>query len=244
MLAYLNLEIRRSLRDRRFLLLVVGWPAAAYLLFSAVFAAEPDSVGLAPAVEIMVAMAAFGAIGAVMQSTGPRLAMERQTGWLRQLSLTPLPASRVLLARVIASMALTLPAIGFTLVLAAAVHGVHLGAGQWVALALLIGAGCIPFAVVGMVLGCIADGDVAQGVTMVVYLAFAALGGLWMPVAILPTAMRDIAYALPSYHLGEMGWRIAAGQAPQPVDVLVLLAWLAGASLLALALARRIAARA
>ena len=37
MLNYLALEIRRSLRDRRYLLLVAGWPVAAYLLFSTVF---------------------------------------------------------------------------------------------------------------------------------------------------------------------------------------------------------------
>ncbi|HXZ98826.1 MAG TPA: ABC transporter permease [Candidatus Binatia bacterium] len=244
MLAYLDLELRRALRDRRFLLLVVGWPAAAYLLFSAVFGSDPGSQGLQPTVEIMVAMAAFGAIGAVLQSTGPRLALERQNGWLRQLSLTPLDRRQVLLARVIASMTLTLPAICLTLILAAAVHGVRLDASQWVLLALVIGAGCLPFAVIGMVLGCIADGDVAQGVTMVAYLAITALGGLWMPVSILPRAMQDVAYALPSYHLGELGWSIAAGRPLQVVDVLVLLAWLAGAALLAGAFSRRLVARA
>jgi ABC-2 type transport system permease protein len=242
--AYLSLELRRALRDRRFLLLVVGWPAAAYLLFSAVFAADPATQGLPPAIEIMVAMAAFGAMGAVLQSTGPRLASERQIGWLRQLSVTPLPTGQVLLARVAASVGLTLPAVGLTLVLAFAIHGVHLAAMQWLGLALAIGVGSIPFAIVGLVLGTIADGDVAQGATMVVYLALAALGGLWMPVAILPTAMQRIAEVLPSYHLGEIGWRIAAGQAPEVGDVMVLLAWSAGAALLALSLRRRIAVRA
>jgi ABC-2 type transport system permease protein len=243
MTGYLTLELRRSLRDHRFLLLVVGWPAAAYLLFSAVFGAEGPSQGLPPVTEIMVAMAAFGAIGAVMLSTGPRLALERQNGWLRQLSLTPLPASRVLLARVAAAMALTLPAIALTMVLAAVVHGVQLHLDQWVLLAAVIALGCLPFAVLGMTLGSVADGDVAQGLTMVVYLALTALGGLWMPVAILPPAMRDIAYALPSYHLGSLGWSIAAARPLQLTDVLVLLAWLAGATLLAGLLSRRLLSR-
>jgi hypothetical protein len=34
---YTLLELRRSLRDRRFLALVIGWPVGAYLLFSSVF---------------------------------------------------------------------------------------------------------------------------------------------------------------------------------------------------------------
>ena len=243
MTAYLAVELRRAIRDRRFLLIVVGWPAAAYLLFSAVFGSETATQGLRPVAEIMVAMAVFGAVGAVFLSTGPRLALERQTGWLRQLALTPLPASRVLLARVIAAMALTLPAICLTLLLGAAVHGVQLSAPQWVSLALVIGAGCLPFAVLGMVLGCLADGDATYGMTMIVYLALTALGGLWMPVAILPPAMQDIAYALPTYRLGDIAWRIAAGQPFQPLDLLVLGAWLVGACLLAAPLARRLVAR-
>jgi len=98
MLNYLGLEIRRSIRDRRYLLLVAGWPVAAYLLFSTVFGAAADRTeGLAPTVEIMVAMASFGAMGGVLMASGPRLAMDRQLGWLRQLRLTrspPLASSR------------------------------------------------------------------------------------------------------------------------------------------------------
>src|ERR1022692_2311446 len=112
MLKYLALEIRRSIRDRRYLLLVAGWPVAAYLLFSTVFGSAADRTeGLAPTVEIMVAMASFGAMGGVLMASGPRLAMDRQLGWLRQLRLTPLSPARILGARLIAAMALSLPAI-------------------------------------------------------------------------------------------------------------------------------------
>ena len=44
-----------------------------------------------------------------------------------------------------------------------------------------------------------------------VFLAMAVLGGLWMPIAVFPAAMQFIAWALPSYHLGEMAL-MAAGQ--------------------------------
>jgi hypothetical protein len=56
-------------------------------------------------------MAAFGAIGAVLMATGPRIAAERQSGWLRQLRLTPLRPGATLAARLVAALALTLPAI-------------------------------------------------------------------------------------------------------------------------------------
>ena len=70
---------------------------------------------------------------------------------------------------------------------------------------------------------------------MVLYLVLAALGGLWMPEQILPAPLQDVAKALPSYHLAQLGWHIARGVAPAIGDGLVLLAWFAGAALLAVA---------
>lgn len=244
MFGYLTLELRRSLRDRRFLLLVIGWPVGAYLLFSSVFGNEPGSQGLTANTEMMVAMAAFGAFGAVLTATGPRLANERQSGWLRQLRLTPLGAGRVLAARVLAALALTFPAICLTFATAAAVRGVRLEVWQWPALALLLCAGCIPFAAIGMVIGQIGDGDSAQGLTMVVYLVMSALGGVWMPVAILPSALQTVAHALPSNRMAELGWQVAGGHAPTLTAVAVLAAWLVAAALVARLLSRRIAVRA
>jgi ABC-2 type transport system permease protein len=244
MASYLSLELRRSLRDRRYLLLVVGWPVAAYLLFSTVFGSAADgSQGLSPSVEIMVAMAAFGAMGGVLMASGPRLATDRQVGWLRQLRLTPLSPARILGVRVVSAMSLSLPAICLTFLTAALVKDVTLPLWEWPVLALLIAAGCLPFAAMGIVVGSIADGDGAQGLTMVLYLVLAALGGLWMPVQILPAPMQTIAKTLPSYHLAQLGWHIARGVAPALGDGLVLLAWFAGAALLAVAVSRRLAMR-
>jgi ABC-2 type transport system permease protein len=244
MASYLSLELRRSLRDRRYLLLVVGWPVAAYLLFSTVFGAAADgSQGLSPSVEIMVAMAAFGAMGGVLMASGPRLAIDRQVGWLRQLRLTPISPARILGVRVVSAMSLSLPAICLTFLTAAVVKDVTLPLWEWPVLALLIAAGCLPFAAMGIVVGSIADGDGAQGLTMVLYLVLAALGGLWMPVQILPAPMQTVAKTLPSYHLAQLGWHIARGVAPALGDGLVLLAWFAGAALLAVAVSRRLAMR-
>jgi ABC-2 type transport system permease protein len=245
MFGYLSLELRRSLRDRRYLLLVVGWPVAAYLLFSTVFGAAANrSEGLPPTIEIMVAMATFGAMGGVLIASGPRLAMDRQIGWLRQLRLTPLSPARILAVRLITAMLLSLPAIGFTFITAAVVKDVSLPLWEWPVLAVLIAAGCLPFAALGIVIGSVTDGDGAQGLTMVVYLVLAALGGLWMPYSILPAPLQDVAKTLPSYHLAQLGWHVARGAAPAFGDALVLLAWFAGAALVALAVSRRLSLRA
>jgi ABC-2 type transport system permease protein len=205
-----------------------------------VFASAGPSDGLAPKVEIMIAMAAFGAMGAVLMSTGPRLAAEREVGWLRQLRLTPLTWRAVLAARVAAAMILTLPAIGLTFAVAVAVNGVHLEVGQWAAATALLGIGCLPFAALGVLIGLIAvDGATAMGFTMVVYLAFAALGGLWVPTNVLPASLRRVAGALPSHAMAELGWRVAAGAGPSLGAAVVVCAWLVGAAVIAMLASRR-----
>ncbi|MBV9100171.1 MAG: ABC transporter permease [Candidatus Dormibacteraeota bacterium] len=242
---YLTLELRRTVRDKRYLALVVGWPVAAYLLFSTVFASAADAAeGLPSKVAIMVAMASFGAMGGVLMGSGARLAYDRQTGWLRQLSLTPLSGRRVLAVRVLAAMALSLPAILITFVVAALVRNVGLAPWEWSAMVGVLVLGCIPFAAMGLIVGCLADGDSAQTVSSILYLVLAALGGLWMPASIMPAPLQTVAHILPSNHLAQLAWAVARGEAPQAADMAVLLAWFIGAAVIAAFAARRLRQRA
>ena len=225
MIKYLALELRRSFRDRRYLLLVAGWPVAAYLLFSTVFGSAADRTdGLAPTVEIMVAMASFGAMGGVLLASGPRLAMDRQMGWLRQLRLTPLSPARILAARLISAMALSLPAIVLTFIAAVLVKGVTppaLG---------VAGAGARDRRWVPAVRR---PRDPRRHDRRWRRRPGADDGPLPRPRrarrpvdagADPASALQTVAKTLPSYHLAELGWRVAQGVAPAFGDALVLLA--------------------
>lgn len=244
MRSYIALEVRRSLRDVRFVALVVGWPVGAYLLFSTVFGNSGNSLGLAPKDGIMVSMACFGAIGAALTATGPRIAVERQIGWLRQLRLTPLRAAHVFTVRIASALLLGIPAIALTFVAAFAVSGVRYSLLTWVVLAAVIAIGSLPFGAIGVLIGCIGDGDGAQGFTMVVYLVLSALGGLWMPVSMLPAPLQTVAHLLPSNGLASVGWNIIGGTSSAGDGALVLVCWLLAAGALSLYASRRMAMRA
>jgi ABC-2 type transport system permease protein len=242
MTRYLALELRRSARDHRYVAIVVVWPVLSYLLFSTVFGAAANRAeGLDPHTELMVAMATFGAIGAVLTATGPRLALERQSGWLRQLRLTPMSPTRMVTARLLAALLLTLPTICLTFLAARTITGVSLPLWEWPAMVAVLLIGAIPFAALGSLIGNLSDGDSATGVTMIAYLTLAALGGLWMPASILPAPLRDVAHALPSNRLAQLGWRVAGGHVPPLGAIVVLLAWTVGFGLAAVAIARRVA---
>jgi ABC-2 type transport system permease protein len=226
MLSLLRLEIRRMLTDTRFLILMLAMPIAMYLLFSTIFENTPPVDGMPEAVRDMISMAAFGAIGAALMATAPRIAQERTNGWLRQLRIMPVSGRQVITAKVLAAMAWGLPAIVLVDLTAVIAHGVSLPAWQWLAIGGLLWLGTAPFAALGTFLGYLTGGDSAFGVTYGIYLFLAALGGLWMPVSILPSALRHVAVTLPSNRFAELGWRIASGGSPSGLGAVVLAGWL------------------
>jgi ABC-2 type transport system permease protein len=172
----------------------------------------------------MVSMAAYSAMLAVVFMGGARLAAERTRGWTELLRVTPLPAWGYLATKLAAALVLALPAILLVAVTAAIAGPVRLGVGTWTQMVLLMWVGTLPFAAFGILVGYLLDADTAQPVTVVTSMALALLGGLWMPTATMPDAMRQLAHLLPSY-LADLGWRAVAGQAPIAGDGLVLLAW-------------------
>ena len=239
MFSLLRLEIRRMLTDTRFLTLMLAMPIAMYLLFSTIFENSPPVDGMSESVRDMISMAAFGAIGAALLATAPRIAQERSNGWLRQLRIMPVSTGQVITAKVLAAMAWGLPAIVLVDVTAVLAHGVHMAAWQWVSIGGLLWVGTAPFAALGTFIGYLTGGDAAFGVTYGIYMFLAALGGLWMPVTILPASLRHVATVLPSNRFAEMGWQIAAGHGPTAIGAIVLAGWLVVFTALAGLLYRR-----
>ena len=72
-------------------------------------------------------------------------------------------------------------------------------------------------------------------------MAISAAGGLWVPPAILPSTMLSIAKLLPTYQAADLGWRIAAGDAPDLNSWVVLVVWAVLFLLIAALFARRAA---
>jgi ABC-2 type transport system ATP-binding protein len=235
---YLSLELSRTLRDGRYLLLAVVAPVGFYLLFSAVFSSSSSgpntTFGLPAAKEIMVAMATFGAMWAALSATAPRLARDREGGWSDYLATTPLRAGQVLVGRIIAGLVVVLPAVVAVGIAAIAAHGVSLPAGRWAADLGLLWIGTVPFVALGIAIGSLASSTVAFAASTGLWFAFAALGGLWVPPGTLSSGLRQFATALPSYNQAALGWHVTSGSAPTALNFVVLAAWTVGFALLPL----------
>ena len=133
----------------------------------------------------MVNMAAYGALGAAM-SGGAQLAVERRSGWFRQLSITALPPRVFLWSRASVIMLIVLPALGLVFLAGLLVGGVRAPALDWLASLGLLWLGLIPMTVLGIVIGLLVKADAVSGLTTLILLLLAMLGGLWFPTEIMP----------------------------------------------------------
>ncbi len=224
----LHYTVRTSLLTAKnfgFVIFSVVMPLILYVVFSRMYGGAADAGD--HSAMIMVSMAAYGSLGAAM-SGGAQLAVERRSGWFRQLSITALAPRSFLWAKAVVIMALVLPALILVFAAGRVLGGVRATPFAWLASLGLMWIGLLPLAVLGIVIGVWVKAEVVQGATTLLLLLLAMLGGLWFPVQIMPPVMQTLATALPSYWVAELGrYPFLPGAAFPWTGVVVLLAWCA-----------------
>ncbi|MFI6879451.1 ABC transporter permease [Streptomyces sp. NPDC050400] len=223
----IKLEITRALRNKKFLFFSVIYPSVLFLLIagSADSSTIVDGTGLTLPAFMMVSMASFGALTAVLMGNSERIAKERESGWVRQLRLTTLPGRGYVLAKTASAAVVSLPSIVIVFVVAASFKDVRFDGWQWLALTGAIWAGSLCFAALGVAIGYVASGDAVRPITMIVYFGLSILGGLWMPTTTFPQWLQDIATWLPTHAYAALGQAIELGDAPHTRDVALIVVY-------------------
>lgn len=242
MIPFTRFELRRTMRDSRFLFFLVAMPTLLYLLYSG-FSPAKTTHGLAAPTSFMVAMMCYATIGSACYAIGPPLAQERATRWITQLRVMPLSAPSWLAAKLIQGATLVLPGIVAVGLTAMVSHGIHLGTAQWLELGVALVLGSLPFSVLGLVVGEAFDGQAASSATLFIVLGLSFVGGLFIPDAELPQPVRAIEGVFPSHQLASLARGIAGGHGVMFVSAAVLCLWALGAAVAALALRRRAVAK-
>ena len=217
---YLRAEIVRTFRNRRFLLFSLGFPL---VLFLAVGGANKDRSlsGIGFALYYMSGMVAWGSMVAIV-SSGARISTERQTGWTRQLRITPLRTRTYFTAKIVCGYLLALLTI-VVLYVAGLFLDVHLRVSEWATMTGLVLVGLVPFAVLGVLRGHLVKpdslGPAVGGITSL----FALLGGAWGPLGS-SRVLTDAAKCLPSFWLVQSAKVVLHGPAWPPAEEWVVLA--------------------
>jgi ABC-2 type transport system permease protein len=240
-LHYLLHSLRLTSRNTGFVVFSLITPLVLYVVFSQVFGDSRVDGGGTWAALYMVSMAAYGSLGAAM-SGGAQLAVERRSGWFRQLTITTLQPRAFLLAKAAVIMLIVLPALILVFVAGYVVGGVRAPFGDWLAALGLMWISLVPLTILGVSIGLWVKAETVQGLNTLVLLVMSLLGGLWFPAQMMPPVMQHIAHLMPSYWLAQLGRYPFSGSGFPWHGVLVLGAWTAGLTIIGALGYRRAAA--
>ena len=199
-------EIIKSARMPQFIIPTIILPPAFYALF-ALGMSDGDAE---MATRTLATFGIFAVMGPALFGFGANVAGERENGLLELKRLSPMPAGAHIAAKLFATIVFSV--VAFAIIYGLAIFaGVQLSPIQWAILTSVHVIAVFPFALIGLGLGYRLGQKGAIAIANIVFIAMAVMGGLWMPVAILPEVIQTIAWALPSYHLGELAL-MAVGQ--------------------------------
>jgi ABC-2 type transport system permease protein len=212
-------EIRRLRRNRRYILLTILFPVMLYLL---VGKNTSTAYGVSFKAFYMVSMATFGALSGAFNNNTIRISQERKEGWIRQLRLTPLPSYAYVVAKLVASMVTSVPAIAIVFILGNTYGGVDMPIWKWVVLAIAIWFGTFIFAALAIAIGYRVSPDSVQPIAMMVFFAFSILGGLWFP---LTGGLARFAKVTPTYQVVRISTDVLSTGTVNLANVLGIVAW-------------------
>ncbi|TWP50774.1 ABC transporter permease [Lentzea tibetensis] len=230
---FLALELRRAVRNGRYLIFTVVLPTVMFLLFINLYggAGQRFQNGLSVTTSLMMNMALFGVIAGPL-AIGARIAVERGSGWQRQLRLTPLSGAGYLFTKGALGMLVALPGIVLVSIVGA-VKGVELGAGQWLGVLGTLWLGAVPFVLFGIVVGLLASADGMQAITGLASMLFGLLGGIWIPADVAPEWLQSVMKVLPTYWIKQLTEAPLVSGVDVKTALLVIGAWVVGLSVVA-----------
>jgi len=97
--------------------------------------------------------------------------------------------------------------------------GVHLALVNGAKLLGTLVAGSLPFAAMGLAIGYFAGPNSAPSTINLIYLPLSFCSGLWVPYMFLPKFMRQLAHALPSYHLSQLALSVFHAGQQEPATI-------------------------
>lgn len=223
-------DLLSAWRTPGFVLPALLFPVVFYGFFGIMLA------GAENADYMLVTYGCFGIMGPAMFNFAMNIASDRAHGWLTLKRLSPMPMGAYLTAKLVTSTVFSLVIVGMLYSLAVFVGGVQLSLGQWLALAVTLLIGTLPFALIGLLLGLTLSDKAAPGAVNLIYLPMAFLSGLWVPITMLPEAIQHLSWLWPSFHLSQLGLKVLGMSQGHPIELhLGLLALWSGLLVLVIA---------
>lgn len=197
-------EFLKNLRLRVYTASVISFPLMFYVLFGLVLNSRGAIGGTGVPTYLIATYGTFGVMGASLFGTAAGLAADRGLGWLQLKRASPMPPFAYFAAKVAMSMIFSGIVVALLMVLGISFGGVRLPLSQMARLLGTLVAGSLPFSAMGLAIGYFAGPNSAPPTINLIYLPMSFCSGLWVPFMFLPKLVRQIALALPPYHLSQL----------------------------------------
>jgi ABC-2 type transport system permease protein len=210
-------EFLKVLRMPAYSIPTLLFPVMFYLMFGVVFGGGRPVLGsVSMATYLLATYGAFGVIGAALFGFGVGVAIERGQGWLQLMRASPMPPGAFFFAKTVMALFFGLTIVLLLSALAIGFGGVDLSFPRWLALCGTLMAGAIPFCAFGLALGFLVGPNAAPAVVNLIYLPMAFFSGLWIPIQVLPEALKGFAQFLPPYHYAQLALKHLDASRGQP----------------------------
>ncbi|MFC4588066.1 ABC transporter permease [Sphaerisporangium corydalis] len=231
-------ETRLYLREPLTAFFTIGLPLGLLLVLGSAIPGfrDPDPAlggerivdGQLPA--MMILLSAMTSAFSVMPAV---LAVYRERGVLRRLSVTPASPAALLATQLLLNLATTVVAAILTVVGGHLVLGTRLpGQVPWFVLVFLLGVTAL-FAIGLAVAAVVPNSRVAGGLGAVVMFPMLFLAGMWLPRDLMPEFLRRISDFTPAGAFGQALRDSWGGATPQALHVAVIVAWALAADVFA-----------
>jgi len=204
-------EFLKNLRLRMYTASVLSFPIMFYILFGLVLYAKAAIGGTTGPKYLIATYGTFGVMGASLFGTAAGLSSDRGLGWLQVKRASPMPPFAYFAAKVVTSMIFSTIIVLALFTLGITLGGVRMPLGDFAKLLGTLAAGSLPFSAMGLAIGYFTGPNSAPSTINLIYLPMSFCSGLWVPFMFLPKVVRQIALALPPYHLSQLALGIVGG---------------------------------
>lgn len=213
-------------RNRESAVFVFIFPPMLFLLLGAVYDGKIDGF---PAVDaLLVGLVGYGCANTAFAGLAITLVIRRESGILKRVRATPLPAQTYLVAVLVSTLIVFLLQMALTLVLGVVLYGAH-DPENWPGLFLALLLGAAAFAGLGFgVASLIRSAEGSSAVVNLIVLPMAFLSGSFGPTREYPDVLQALADVLPLTYLidifknvylrGESFWH-------DPTAIAIVAAW-------------------
>jgi ABC-2 type transport system permease protein len=235
-LVQLRAELRRVAGNGEQLLVTIGIPVLLLVFFSLVDVLPTDTKD--PIDFLAPGILALATMSTAMVSLGIGTGFERSYHVLKRLGTTPLGRPRLIASKIGSVVAVEIVQFAVLIPVAFALGWDPL-APNWLLAVLGVGVGTMAFAGIGLTLAGRLPGEINLAAQNGLYLVLLLLGGMVIPFAKLPGAIRAVAHALPSGALADVLRDTLSNAGTHPArSWIVLCVWAAATPLLAARLFR------